>query len=61
MVAEVKFKNRDFKKYTKVVCIGILGSYKDKLYIQTRDRGCTTETFIPLGDIDCYNVREAIK
>ena len=58
MVVEVKFKNHEFKKYTKAVCVGILGCHKDKLYIQTRNRGCAVETFIPLTDIDCYNVRE---
>ena len=58
MVTEVKFKNHEFKKYSKVVFVGILGSNKDKLYIQTRNRRCTTEIFIPLNDIDCYNTRE---
>lgn len=58
MVVEVKFKNHESKKYIKAVHVGILGSQKDKLYIQTRNRGCATETFIPLSDIDCYNVRE---
>lgn len=33
MVVEVKFKNHEFKKYTKAVYVGILGSQKDKLYI----------------------------
>lgn len=58
MVVEVKFKNHEFKKYTKVIFVGILVSNKDKLYIQTRNRGCAVETFIQLNDIDCYNVRE---
>ena len=58
MVVEVKFKNHEFKKYTKAVFVGVLGSNKDKLYIQTRNRGCVVETFIPLNDIDCYNARE---
>lgn len=58
MVVEVKFKNHEFKKYTNAVYVGILGSEKDKFYIQTRHRGCVTETFIPIKDIDCYNVRE---
>lgn len=61
MVVEVKFKNHEYKKYTKVVYVGVLSGYKDKFYIQTRNRGCTMETFIPIADIDCYNVREAIK
>lgn len=58
MVCEVKFKNNEFKKYTKAEFVGVLGIHKDKLYILTRNRGCTTETLIPLSDIDCYNVRE---
>lgn len=58
MVVEVKFKNHEYKKYINAVYVGILGSEKDKFYIQTRNRGCVTETFIPIKDIDCYNVRE---
>ena len=58
MVVEVKFKNNEHKKYTKAVYVGVLGSHKDKLYIHTRNKGCSVETFIPLADIDCYNARE---
>ena len=60
MVCEVKLKNNEFKKYTKAVWIGGLGSSKDKLYIQTRNKGCVVETLIPLSDIDCWNVHEPV-
>ncbi len=58
MVVEVRMKDGTKDKYCKVVCCGVLGSYRDKLYIQTRARGNCKELFIPLSCIASYNVRE---
>lgn len=45
-------------KNLQELCVGVLGSQKDKLYIQTRNRGCVIKTNIPLQEIDCWNIRE---
>lgn len=61
MVVEVRMKDGTTDKYCKVVWCGVLGSFRDRLYIQTRARGNVKEIFVPLSAIDCYNVREAVK
>ena len=58
MIVEVRMKDGDHKKFCKSVFVGVLGSRKDSLYIQTRARRNVIETFIPLTEIECYNVRE---
>lgn len=58
MVVEVRMKDGSRDKYCKVVHCGVLGSYRDKLYIQTRARGNVKEIFIDLATIDAYSIRE---
>lgn len=61
MVVELRMKDGTNDKYCKVVGCGVLGSFKDQLYIQTRARGNVKEIFVPLSAIDRYYVREAVK
>ena len=60
MVVEVRMKDGSRDKYCKVVCCGVLGSYRDKLYIQSRARGNVKEIFIDLATIDHYHVRNPV-
>lgn len=57
MVVEVRMKDGSKDKYCKVVCCGVLGSYRDKLYIQTRARGNVKEIFVELATVDTYTIR----
>lgn len=58
MVIEVEMKDGTCDKYGKAVCVGVLGSHPNELYIQTRARGRAKETFIDLSTIRVYTVRE---
>lgn len=60
MVAEVRLKDGRIDKYIKVVAAGVLGSWPDQLYIQTRARGNVKEIFVPLDRVGSYQIREAI-
>lgn len=56
MVVEVKEKNGIRTKYHQVVCVCILETHKDHLYILQRKK----ELLIPLKDIVGFKVREPI-
>lgn len=58
MVVTIAMKDGTRPHYHKVIFCGVLGSCKDKIYIQTRARGNVKEILIPLDTIECYNVRE---
>lgn len=58
MVVTVEMKDGTCDKYGKVVCVGVLGSRPNELYIQTRARGNAKETFVALSSIRAYMVRE---
>jgi len=60
MVAELRMKDGSRNKYRMVVCCGVLGNCRDKLYIQTRERGVAKEIFIDLAGVHSYVVRNPV-
>lgn len=58
MVVTVEMKDGTCDKYGKAVCVGVLGSHPNELYIQTRARGNAKEIFISLSSIRVYAVHE---
>lgn len=60
MVCTVYKKDGTSKKYIKV-CSVCKFSYtnKDSLYLQTRNRNCVKEIFIPLEEIDSFRTHES--